>query len=289
MTKKIDVGILGGDKRQIELINCLKKEGHNVFATGFDKALSKISVFDYNVMEMLENSEFLIFPIPISKDNIYFNTPFSDFKTPIINCIREMNHKKIFCFDSSKLLKICPDFKKYHYYDLAKDEKFLLGNAKITAECAIKLAKEEFNKTTFKDFKILICGFGRIGKYLTELLIKENAKLTVSARKQEDINKIERLKIKAIFTQNLKEYSGFDLIFNTIPYLIFDEKTLKSTANHSTIIDLASLPGGVDKISAEKLNIKLIHALALPGKMAPENSAELIKNTILNIIEENNL
>ena len=79
-----------------------------------------------------------------------------------------MNHKKIFCFDSSKLLKICPDFKKYHYYDLAKDEKFLLGNAKITAECAIKLAKEEFNKTTFKDFKILICGFGRIGKYLTE-------------------------------------------------------------------------------------------------------------------------
>lgn len=289
MTKKIDVGILGGDKRQIELINCLQKEGHNVFATGFDKAINKISVLNHNVMEMLENSKFLIFPIPISKDNIYFNTPFSAFKTPIVNCVREMNNKKIFCFDSSKLLKICPDFEKYQYYDLAKNEKFLLGNAKITAECAIKLAKKEFNKKTLKDFKILICGFGRIGKYLTELLIKENANLTVSARKMEDIKKIKALKINAIFTQNLKEYSGFDLIFNTVPYLIFDEKTLKSTACNSTIIDLASLPGGVDKFSSEKLNIKVIKALALPGKMDPLNSAKLIKNTILNIIEENNL
>jgi len=269
MTKKIDVGILGGDKRQIELINFLHNDGHNVFATGFDKAINKISALNYNIMEMLENSEFLIFPIPISKDNIYFNTPFSNFKTPLKNCIREMNNKKIFCFDPSKLSKICPDFEKYQYYDLSKNEKFLLGNAKITAECAIKLAKEEFNKNTLKDLKILICGFGRIGKYLTDLLIKESAKLTVSARKQKDIEKIKTLKVKAVFTQNLKEYSGFDLIFNTVPHLIFDENTLKNTASNSTIIDLASLPGGVNKIAAKKLNIKLIHALALPGKMDP--------------------
>ena len=39
MTKKIDVGILGGDKRHIELINSLHHEGHNIFATGFDKAI----------------------------------------------------------------------------------------------------------------------------------------------------------------------------------------------------------------------------------------------------------
>lgn len=289
MTKKIDVGILGGDKRQIALINSFYNDGHNVFTTGFDKVINEILVLNYNIVETLENSEFLIFPIPISKDNIYFNTPFSDFKTPLKNCLREMNNKKIFCFDSSKLSKICPDFEKYHYYDLSKDENFLLGNAKITAECAIELAKEELNKKTFKDLKILICGFGRIGKYLTKLLIKENVKLTVSARKQKDIKKIENLKVKAIFTQNLKNCSGFDLIFNTVPHLIFDEATLKATASYSTIIDLASLPGGVDKIAAEKLNIKLIHALALPGKMDPVNSAELIKNTILNIIEENNL
>ena len=288
MTKKIDVGILGGDKRQIELINLFHNEGYNTFATGFDKVISKILVINYNVKELLEKSEFLIFPIPISKDNIYFNTPFSEFKTPIKNCIREMYNKKIFCFDSNKLLRLCPEFEGYQYYDLAENEDFLLGNAKITAECAIELVKSEFNINNFKDLKILICGFGRIGKSLTDLLIKEDAKLSVSARKLKDIKKIESLKVNAVFTQNLKEYSGFDLIFNTIPHIIFDENTLKTTANNSIIIDLASIPGGVDRDAAEKLNIKVKQALALPGKMEPYKSAELIKNTILNIIEEKN-
>ena len=49
---------------------------------------------------------------------------------------------------------------------------------------------------------------------------------------------------------------------------------------------MASDPGGVDREAAKKRNIKLIWALALPGKVAPITSAEYIKETLYNIFKE---
>ena len=52
------------------------------------------------------------------------------------------------------------------------------------------------------------------------------------------------------------------------------------------IIDLASNPGGVDRVASKKLGIKTIWALSLPGKVAPLTSAEFIRDTIYNILKE---
>ena len=46
------------------------------------------------------------------------------------------------------------------------------------------------------------------------------------------------------------------------------------------------MPGGVDFDSAQRMGITAIHALSLPGKVAPKTSGEIIKNTIFNILEE---
>lgn len=39
-------------------------------------------------------------------------------------------------------------------------------------------------------------------------------------------------------------------------------------------------PGGVDKIKAEMYKIKVITALGIPGKIAPETAAKYIKSAI---------
>ena len=54
------------------------------------------------------------------------------------------------------------------------------------------------------------------------------------------------------------------------------------------IIDLASKPGGVDQLAATKQGIKVIWALALPGKVAPYSAARCIKQTIYNEIKDKN-
>ena len=52
------------------------------------------------------------------------------------------------------------------------------------------------------------------------------------------------------------------------------------------MIDLASLPGGVDFSAAQELGLKAVQALSLPGKTAPESAAEIIKQTVYTILEE---
>ena len=59
--------------------------------------------------------------------------------------------------------------------------------------------------------------------------------------------------------------------------------------NCKLIIDLASLPGGVDKDSAKKFGIEVINALGLPGKFFPECAGRIIVDTIFKIIQEENL
>ena len=111
MNNIINIGILGGDKRQIELANSLHEDGQNVFITGFDKALDKVKVLNLNIDQMLKSSEYVVLPIPSTRDDLYFFTPFSEFKTPINDVfIRKIKNKTVFCYGAEGLIKLCPEF-----------------------------------------------------------------------------------------------------------------------------------------------------------------------------------
>ena len=79
---------------------------------------------------------------------------------------------------------------------------------------------------------------------------------------------------------------NFDVIFNTIPFPIFNRDILSRLDKNTLLIDLASRPGGVDFKAAAELQIKTIWALSLPGRVAPKSAGQIIKNTILNMIKE---
>ena len=56
----------------------------------------------------------------------------------------------------------------------------------------------------------------------------------------------------------------FDVIFNTVPSLLFTRDVLKRIKKDTLIIDLASRPGGVDFSAAKELGLRVIWALSLP-------------------------
>ena len=57
------------------------------------------------------------------------------------------------------------------------------------------------------------------------------------------------------------------------------------TVTPGKLLDLASLPGGVDFDAARSLGVKTVHALSLPGKTAPRTAGEDIADTIISILE----
>ena len=129
--------------------------------------------------------------------------------------------------------------------------------------------------------EILIIGYGRIAKILTDYLLALKGNITVCARKE-----IARAKatLKGAKTLDFNSVYGklpkFNIIINTVPSQILKKEELKLINKNAFIIDLASLPGGIDFDSAKELGLKTIQALALPGKYSPESSAEFIEQAI---------
>lgn len=280
------VGIIGGDKRFLFAGDFFLKDKYNVKLFGFSKITSTGNLQICNSLDELSKTDIVIFPVPPVNQAGDINAPFAKepikFNSELLNLISD---KKIFCPMKEKIVKFCKEFENIKSYDYFEREDFTLLNAYLTAEGALQIALNSYEGAIL-DSKILICGFGRIGKCLAKMFRDLKAQVYVSARKATDFAKITINGYHLLNTGQLKELRGFDIVFNTVPALIFDESLLKKTDKNTLIVDLASLPGGIDKSAAQSLDIDIIHALALPGKTAPKTAGEIIKNTIVKMLEE---
>ena len=162
----------------------------------------------------------------------------------------------------------------------------MVMNALITAEGAIEIALQNSGKTLFGS-EILVTGYGRISKCLLKLLNGFGAKVTVTARRFDDLSWAEIMGAKPIhINKSAKKLGDFDIVFNTVPAAIFSEEMLSEFKNECLFIDLASKSGIDDLELARKMGIKAIWALSLPGKAAPITAGEIIADTIENILSE---
>ena len=156
-------------------------------------------------------------------------------------------------------------------------------NGILTAEAAIA---EAILHTPFalSSSRVLVTGSGCISQPLAHMLRALGAAVTVTARSSAARC---RARLLGYGAYDLCLMGGeYDIVFNTIPALIFDEAALSSLNPDTVIIDLASLPGGVDKECADRLGIKVVPALALPGKYMPETAAKVIRASVRAAIKE---
>lgn len=154
-------------------------------------------------------------------------------------------------------------------------EELISENAELTADAVFEVLKEQ-NIDIF-NMKTAITGFGRTAKAIAERFDGKKLDFTVTARSSSAENDAVSRNYKYVklsdFTQEIQE---FDVIINTVPALILNESLLKKAKSSLIIVDIASAPFGVEKTTAQALNIKLIRALGLPGKYYPEKAGELI-------------
>ena len=278
--KKRNFAVLGGDKRSLELVKLLKLDGHSVRNLVEDDG--KPIVFNHN--------EIVIGPLPFSHDGKTLDAPFYSKKLVIEEVFKNMKDNQFFIVgkvDGDNISKA----KKYqiNLIDFFKREEMQALNAIPSAEGAIQVAMENL-PVTIHGSNILILGYGRIGKALSNLCYNIGANTYVAARDFGDIAWIKNLKYNPIQFRNIDKYlPTMDVVFNTVPSMILRKDKLNNIRKESLIIDLASKPGGVDFKAAEELGIEVIPALGLPGKYSPVSAANIIKETIYNIIEERSL
>ncbi len=273
------VYVIGGDLRQITVADLLKKEGYKVFTIGLSEEDSEI--------RCLKEADYVILPIPASYDNVYINAPLAKSRISIeevLDNIPEDGYVLGACISGELAAELVK--RRIEFTDYYMREELIIKNAIPTAEGTVEIALAEMPITLF-DSKVLITGYGRVGKVLAERMAAMGARVTVSARKCADFAWIAERGFGAIHTNELIEKVGeYDLIVNTIPAVVLTEEVLERVRDDALVIDLASKPGGVDFGTAKRLGKNVIWALSLPGKSAPITSGRIIGETIINIIAE---
>lgn len=279
---KKDISIIGGDLRIVNLAKLLCKGDYKVHTYALEKSIELLEnypiEFCATLEEAIQKSEMIISSVPLSKDGGKTVTaPYSDERIDLKDLKSKLLNKKFIAGNITKELK---KESLIETHDLLEIEEYAILNAIATAEGAIQIAMEEYPRT-LSGSKILIMGFGRIGKILAKMLQGIGSQVYCEARKKEDLAYIKAYGYTPVDLKELDEnLQNFDIIINNIPVLILDKLRLDLLKKDVLIIDLASKPGGVDFEYAKQKNIKTIWALALPGKVAPLSSAEYIKEVL---------
>lgn len=150
----------------------------------------------------------------------------------------------------------------------------------------MQIALEEMGVTLHRA-RVLVLGFGRVGKLTAHRMAALGAQVTVAARKYADLAWAEAYGYRSQRIQELSGYlCGYDLVVNTVPTLILTRELLEELPKGSLVLDLASKPGGVDFEGASALGVRAIWALSLPGKVAPVSAGAALRDTIYNMLRE---
>lgn len=282
--------VIGGDLRMIKMAKMLAKDGNIIYTYGLEKAEELKNTENIIMCEKLSKAikdvEIVIGAIPLSSNGKTVNTPFSNAEISIRELMHSINAKILIAGSITPEVYDMANDEYIEIIDIMKREELAVLNTISTAEGTIELSISNTNKIIHGS-NVLILGFGRIGKVLARKMAGLSAKVTCAARKDEDLAWIRAYGHNATNINTLGEnLSEYDIIINTVPHTILNDDKLKYVKKDCLLIDLASNPGGIDKKSAKDRNLKLIWALALPGKVAPVTTAEFIKDTIYNILKE---
>ena len=283
------IAVIGGDER---LVYCAAAIGEK----GFEAAIygqTGGALPDKNapvtraatLTDALGKAKYALLGIPALPDGININTS-GENRIPGDTLLSHMKADTVLIGGKiPELFRARAEKRGIKTVDYAENERLAVLNAVPTAEGAVAVAVNAMKKTLWKS-RVLILGYGRVGSALAGRLCALGADVTVAARRPE-----QRALAECSGCQSADIYSlsplagGYDVIFNTVPALVLGEEELSRIRADAAVIDLASLPGGIDSAAAEKYGIGVIRALSLPGRTAPETAGRIIAAAVLDMIE----
>ena len=287
MLRAKNIWVVGGDPRQAALAALLADDGHSVHTYALDQGEGMRCEPS---MRGADRADCVVLPLPAMGADGKLNAPLAAQRHELKEVLDALRPGQLVCAGMvGKSLKKMAEERGLALRDYFAREELAVLNAIPTAEGAIQIAMEEL-PITLHDARVLVVGFGRLGRALAPRLRSLGARVWVSARRYEQRAAAEGMGLGREGVDRLPDWlCSYDLVFNTVPAPVLGVEELAALKEGALVIDLASRPGGVDMDAAAALGVRVIWALSLPGKVAPVTSGRYIKDTVYHIMEELNL
>lgn len=276
-----DFGIFGGDMRQIYIAQILKSKGYSVITYSLCTHKPSGCAEAGSFKSLIDNSRCLIGPIALSESSGKISAKKAAEDLTLGTLEEHLKGQKIFagCI-SAGFEEWCRERESY-CYDFMKNRELAMYNAIATAEGTI-LEAIYHSPGNLHGSNVLILGYGTCAKVLANKLKGLDTNIMVCARADSQRMEAGAFGYAAIGFDRLSEHIGsMEYIFNTVPAIVLDRDKLALIESDALVIDIASMPGGVDREAASELGINLHHCLGLPGKYAPRASALFLADTVL--------
>ncbi|MBQ2829876.1 MAG: NAD(P)-binding domain-containing protein [Oscillospiraceae bacterium] len=272
--------VLGGDARMVHLAHALAQKGNEVATWG----LARQEAPQPQTLAQVVCAEHIILPLPLTKGD------------GLLHCIERTlplwqlwesiaPGKKVFAGQVREEDRTAALEQGIVLQDYFEREELVVKNAAITAEGALIVAKERMSRSLF-GARCLVVGHGRIGKFLAHRLRAVGAEVTVAVRRAADRAWVEAFGLCAARSDRLCDAArGMEVVFNTAPARVFSREVLSRMEGGSLLVDLASVQCA-DETAARAAGISYVWARGLPGRVAPQSAADVIAQTIENMLEE---
>ncbi len=267
--------IIGGDERTVFLARMLAADKNEVLCHALE--MSGLDCVE-NIEEACP-ADCVILPLPAVKDG-FLNAPLSDRKITVSELARIIPEGSTVCagMPSPEMCDLL-SARKIAVHDYAADEAFAVYNAAVTAEGAVSLLMQSMRKTLFGS-RVLVVGYGRIGRLLTQKLAALGVKTYILTRNAGSKAYAESAGINALSVGTESAVlSAFDAVINTAPAEMIS--SLAALKKSCVLIELASYPYGLDRAEAARLGLRCTLAAGLPAKYAPMSAAQVIYKNIL--------
>ncbi|WP_033829177.1 dipicolinic acid synthetase subunit A [Bacillus andreraoultii] len=290
MLKGLQIAVIGGDARQIEVIRKLSELGAKISLIGYEQldhsftGAVKEKITEINFKEI----DAIILPVAGTSTDGEVDTIFSN--EQIILTEKILTETPLHCtvysgITNEYLTKITTNANRKLVLLFDRND-VAIYNSIPTVEGILMLVIQNTDYTIHGS-KTVVLGLGRNGLTISRVFSSLGAKVKVGARKAEHIARIEEMGLDSFYLEELeKNIKDADIIINTIPHLVVTAEVISKMPYHTLIIDIASKPGGTDFRYAEKRGIKAILTPSLPGIVAPKTAGQILANVLTELMVE---
>lgn len=219
-------------------------------------------------------NECIILPIPSTKDGVHLSGT-DVLLDSVLNNVRKGVLVVGYSLPSAFLTGVTD--RGGILYDAGSDEKFLVGNAELTAVAALGVILNS-EKRVPRDMTFGIVGYGRIGKELTRHLLFLGSRIRVFTTRRDVRLLLSEFGVATSESTEGADLTGIDVLINTAPARIFDTDSPLFPKN-MRVIDLASGNNFPTLLSYETYP-------SIPARMYPESSGVLLAEGAMEYIKK---
>ncbi|NGP62620.1 dipicolinate synthase subunit DpsA [Paenibacillus thiaminolyticus] len=290
MLTGVQVVFIGGDARQLEIIQKLSELDATVILAGYEQLQNPFHGVQRQPLtpELLKKADAVVLPAVGTDDKGKVHAIFTSEELILseehVAALPE--HAVLFTGMAKPYLsELCTKYR-LKLFELFDRDDVAIYNSIPTAEGALMMAIQHTD-ITLHGSESVVLGMGRTGFTMARTLLGVGARVRIGVRRNEHFARATEMGFSPFYVSDLaREVSNIDLLFNTIPTMIVTAQVIAQIPHRAVIIDLASMPGGVDFRFAEKRGIKAMLAPGLPGIVAPKTAGRILAQSISQLLQE---